>query len=128
VGDYYFRQAMEDAGLDGITSHAIRHAGVCAFLRLAQEQDMSTEEKDALKLEFGIYMGWKWPEKMLEHYSEVERRNQATAAAITFLQARRKQLDELEQADELVAANDDDPTPPHPDADLERLAELEEAA
>jgi len=89
---------------------------------------MPKEEKDELKLEFGIYMGWKWPEKMLEHYSEAERRNQATATAIAFLQARRKQLDELEEADELVAANDDDPTPPHADADLERLAELEEAA
>jgi len=128
VGDYYFRQAMADAGLEGITSHAIRHAGVSAFFAWLKEQDMPKEEKDELKLEFGIYMGWKWPEKMLEHYSEAERRNQATATAIAFLQARRKQLDELEEADELVAANDDDPTPPHADADLERLAELEEAA
>ncbi|WP_394654052.1 hypothetical protein [uncultured Sphingomonas sp.] len=128
VGDYYFRKAMDDAGLDCITSHAIRHAGVCAFFAWLKEQDMPKEEKEALKLEFGIYMGWKWPEKMLEHYSEVERRNQATATAIVFLQARRKQLEELEAEADLTPANDDDVKPPHNDADLERLAQLARAA
>jgi hypothetical protein len=128
VGDYYFRPAMEDAGLIGVTSHAIRHAGVNAFFEWLAVQEMPKEEKEALKLEFGLYMGWKWPEKMLEHYSEVERRNQATATAIAFLQARRKQLDGLEAEVDLSPANDDDPTPPHNDADLERLAQLELAA
>lgn len=127
IGDYYFRKAMQDAGLDGVTSHAIRHAGVCAFFAWLKEEDMPKEERETLKLEFGVYMGWKWPEKMLEHYSEVERRDQATATAIVFLQARRKQLDELEGIDELAASNDDDPTPAHNDADLERLAALEAA-
>ena len=128
VGDHYFREAMEDAGLDGITSHAIRHAGVCAFFEWLKEQDMPKEEKEALKLEFGVYMGWKWPQKMLEHYSESERRNQATATAIAFLQARRKQLDALEGEADLLPANDDDLAPAHNDADLDRLAQLRRAA
>lgn len=128
VGDYYFRTAMEEAGLLGTSSHAIRHAGVCAFFAWVAAQDIPKEEKDALKLEFGSYMGWKWPEKMLEHYSETERRNQATSTAIAFLQTRRIQLDDLETQADLLPANDDDPTPPHSDADLERLARLEMAA
>jgi integrase len=128
IGDYYFRNAMQEAGLEGVTSHAIRHAGVCAFFKWVAEQDLPGAENETLKLRFGTYMGWKWPEKMLEHYSEVERRDQATATAIAFLQARRKQLDELEGSGELLPVNDDDPTPSHNDADLERLAELELAA
>lgn len=128
VGDYYLRTAMDEAGLLGVSSHAIRHAGVCAFFAWVAAQDMPKAEKDELKMQFGIYMGWKWPEKMLEHYSETERRNQATATAIAFLQARRQQLDQLEAGADIPPANDDDPVPAHNDADLERLAMLELAA
>lgn len=127
VADYYFRPAMDEAGLHSIASHALRHAGTCAFFAWVKELDIPASEKESLKLEFGDYMGWKWPESMLEHYSEVERRNQATETAIRFLQTRRHQLDELERDSEFEVFDYDDPIPAHNDADLERLAMMEAA-
>lgn len=127
IGDYYLRPAMQEAGLDGVTSHAIRHAGVCAFFAWLAEQDLPAAERAELKLFFGRHMGWKWPEAMLDHYSEPERRKQATEVAINFLQARRQQLEALEEAGLAPANDDEEQVAAHNDDDLDRLAELEAA-
>ncbi len=127
VADYYFRPAMIEAGLDGVSSHAIRHAGVCAFFAWVKKQAVDQAEKDALKAHFGRYMGWKWPEAMLEHYGEAERRKQATDAAIQFLQARRQQLDSMAADDEPANSQFEAPVLEHNDNDLDRLAALEAA-
>lgn len=130
VADYYFRPAMVKAGLEGVSSHAIRHAGVCAFFAWLKAQDISQEEKKALKILFGEYMGWKWPEGMMDYYGAAERREQAVIVAIEFLQARRIQLDELMLAGDLISVNDDDPpdlVTEHKDQDLARLFALEDA-
>lgn len=123
VADYYFKPAMTDAGLDQITSHALRHAGVNAFFAWLKTQPAA--EREELKAGFGKYMGWKWPDAMLAHYSEPERRQQAIETAIAFIQARRIDLDAMENVP--FIANDDEPVGAHNDSDLDRLAKLEAA-
>ena len=86
---------MRAAGLPTRT-HYLRHSGVNDFLAYIDARpDLTPEEKDAAKLEFGRAMGWKWPLAMLERYSLPARKAAQVAAATDWLAQRRQQQEAI---------------------------------
>lgn len=95
VIDVWYRPAMQAAGLPTRT-HYLRHSGVNDFLAYIDARpDLTPEEKDAAKLEFGRAMGWKWPLAMLERYSLPARKAAQVAAAADWLAQRRQQQEAI---------------------------------
>jgi hypothetical protein len=96
VIDVWYRPAMLAAGLPTRT-HYIRHSGVNDFLTYVDARDdLTPDEKDAAKLEFGKAMGWKWPIMMLERYSLPARKAAQVLASTQWLVARRQHQEAIE--------------------------------
>jgi hypothetical protein len=123
VADYYFRPAMLDAGLKRATSHCLRHAGVNDFLSWVAGLECGAEEKDQLRRSFGRYMGWKWPEAMLDHYGMPTRQREAIDTATRFLVHREERLRSVASMADAApyAASFVETGPACTDDDLERM-------